>query len=93
MNAIMNFKITTFGKKFSANFTLKRFYTLVCSNMNLQSTSPRVSLFAKRAFKRQLTSMNQFMRLLVTFSYKLLATSLVKTHKWTFSSLKILCVN
>jgi hypothetical protein len=52
MNAIMDLKITALSEKFAANLAFKRLYALVCSNMNLQSTSPGVCFFTEWTFER-----------------------------------------
>ncbi len=58
VNAIVNLKIAAFSEKFPANFTLKGFNTLMRSDVNFQSASPRVCFIAVRTFERQLTGVN-----------------------------------
>lgn len=82
----MSFKIAIFCKSFFANFTFKWFSTEVCIHMNMESSTPLVSLPTDFTLERLLFCMDHLVSLQMPLRNKLLVTIFVITNKWPISS-------
>ena len=89
VNSVVYFKISALCEKFSTDFALKRLNTLMRSYVNLQTTSSGVCFRTVRTLKRKFTCVYQLVCLLMSFCNELLPTANKRTHKWSFTCLKI----
>ena len=88
MDSHVNFEVAALCEPLVANIALEGFYALVCADVNLETTSPRVRFRAVGTLERQLARMDQLVCLQVASRNELLATLGVRANIGSLSSLR-----
>lgn len=88
MDSHVNFEVAALCEPLVANIALKGFYALVCADMNLETTSPRVRFRAVGTLERQLARMDQLVCLQVASRNELLVALGVRANIGSLSSLR-----